>query len=266
MTEQTYNTSPTVAQLVRALDRGLLILETLSSATDELGVTELAERCGLDKSTVHRLLATLARRDYVRQSPHTRGYSLGLKIFELYDALQGRLGLQDVCRPFLAQLMELTDETSHLAVLSGAEIVFIDWFVSSHVVSVRTQIGRQEPAYCTALGRAILAFLPRTEVLRILSQTRLQSYTTGTPTDQHAMLRTLDITRKTGFAVDDEEFLEGVRCLAAPVFDFQGNPIAAMGISGPSTRLSKARCQKLGPVVVQQATLASKALGYRSAS
>lgn len=259
---KTTNAKPAASQIARTLDRGLVLLEALAAASDEPGVTELADRCDLDKSTAHRLLATLAQRGYVQQSPRTRGYALGTKILELYDALQQRLGLQETCRPFLAKLVELTGETSHLAVLSGKSIVFVDWFTSPHMVSVRTQIGRQEPVHCTALGQAMLAFMPREEAKRILDGIPLHAYTPATPTTPNALLRSLDATREAGFSIDDEEFLTGVRCIAAPVLDYRGAPVAAIGISGPASRLSRARCRKLGAVVVEQASAASRMLGY----
>jgi len=215
-------TKSAAPHIARTLDRGLVLLETLAAIADEPGVTELAERCDLDKSTAHRLLATLAQRGYVQQNPRTRGYALGTKILELYDALQQRLGLQETCRPFLARLVELTGETSHLAVLSGKSIVFVDWFTSPHMVSVRTQIGRQEPVHCTALGQAMLAFMSREDAKRILDGIPLHAYTPATPTTPNALLRSLDATREAGFAIDDEEFLAGVRCVAAPVLRLPG--------------------------------------------
>lgn len=212
---------------------------------------------------MHRLLSTLAQRGYVQQSPRSRNYTLGLRVFDLYDSLQGKLGLQEICRPFLAKLVELTGETSHLAVLSGTSITFVDWFTSPHMVSARTQIGRQEPVYCTALGQAILACMPPEDLRPILDHIHLRPYTSGTPTAEAALLEELEKARKNGYAVDDEGFLEGVRCVGAPVLDYKGYPVAAMGIAGPATRVTRAACRKLGPIVVDQATMASKALGYR---
>ena len=247
---------------VRTLDRGLVLLETLAGTEDGLGLTELSQRCGLDKSTAYRLLMTLLQRGYVRQNARTRRYSLGLKIFDLYDAAQNGLGLQEVCRPFLRQLLEVSGETSHLAVLSGWQIVFLDTMRTHQIVGVRTQIGRYEPAYCTALGKAVLAALPREEAMSLFKDVELRAYTALTPTSLDALAGELDRVAETGYAVDNEEFIAGVRCVATPVMDVKRQPAGAIGISGPATRLSAERCAALGDVVRRIGESASEAMGY----
>ncbi len=245
----------------RTLDRGLAVLEELAQARGALGITELAERCGLDKSTVHRLLVTLAARGYVQQNPRTREYALGLKLFDLYDALQDSLGLRESCRPLLNELAEASGETSHLAVLEGADVVFVDKVATKQVMGVRTVIGRSEPAHCTALGKAILATLPETQCAALSARAELRAYTDRTPVTREALARELALTKERGWALDNEEFLLGVRCLAAAVVDRAGRPVGALGISGPATRLSGERCEELGPYVRGLAERASVALG-----
>jgi len=253
-----------MGQGARTLDRGLMVLETLASSGRRLGVTELSQVCGFDKSTVYRLLTTLVRRGYAQHDPNTRQYSLGLKILELHDALQDSLALQDTVRPFLARLVKETGETSHLAVLSGNEIVFIDWINTEQVVGVRTQIGRREPAAYTALGRAILAALPAGETDAILRSSELRQYTSRTLSSFEELHEDLRRTAERGFAVDNEEFIQGVRCVAAPVRDVAGRAVGALGISGPATRLTVRRCVEIGRVVRDLAESASKSLGYKT--
>ena len=246
----------------RTLERGLAILDILAETMRPMGVTELAEHLDLDKSTVHRLLTTLVRRGYARQVSHTRNYALGAQTLVLYDAFQAHLDLQEICRPLLREMTDTTGETSHLAVLSGSNIVFVDWIASPQVMGVRTVVGRSEPAWCTALGKAILAALPRDERETALQDTDFKAYTDRTPVARKAVEADLKLSANRGWALDNEEFLLGVRCIASAVFDRTGYPVAAMGISAPAIRLNIARCRKLGPEIQLMAHHASALLGY----
>ncbi len=249
----------------RTLDRGLMLLETLAAGRQPMGITELARRCELDKSTVHRLVTTFLERGYLRQDPHTHLYSLGLKIFDLYDALQGQLGLQEGCRPFLLELQEASGETAHFAVLSGAQIVFVDWVSTRQVMGVQTMVGRGEPAHCTALGKAILAALSEEERAAVLAKAKLGAYTDKTTTQPEALERELAEIAQRGWALDNEEFILGVRCISAAVLDRAERPVGALGISAPATRLTLERCEELGPYIHKVALRASAVLGRVSA-
>jgi DNA-binding IclR family transcriptional regulator len=248
----------------RTLARGLDILELLASAPRPLGVTELGEQLGLDKSTAHRLLTTLVKRGYARQDPQSRNYTIGAQALVLYDAFQSQADLQKICRPLLQELTDITGETSHLAVLSGVNIVFLDWVCTPQVMGVRTVVGRSEPAHCTALGKAILVALPEKQQDDILRGAVLHAYTVRTPVTLPGIQADFEASRVRGWTLDNEEFLLGVRCLAAAILDHTGHPVAALGISGPATRLSLARCRKLGPQVLSIARNASRILGYRT--
>ena len=247
----------------KTLERGLRVLEALADACGTAGVTEIAARCGLDKTTAHRLLATLVRSGYARRDVDTRAYSLGLKVFDLYDGLQAGLGLQEICRPHLARLNEISGETSHLAVLAGTDIMFVDWVNTKEAMGVRTTVGRKEPAFCTALGRAMLAAMPNGERQRILADSELRAYTSRTLITISEIEADLVADTRRGYALDNEEFLVGVRCIAAPVLGPQGEVAAAMGVSGPAARMKMSHCRKLGPPVGAIAAEASAALGYR---
>lgn len=246
----------------RTLERGLAILDILAQTQRPMGVTELAERLDLDKSTVHRLLTTLVRGGYARQESHTRNYALGAQVLVLYDAFQEYLDLRKICRPLLREMTDITKETSHLAVLSGANIVFVDWISTPQVMGVRTVVGRSEPAWCTALGKAILAALPDDDRDAALRGTDFKAYTDRTPVTLDAMGAELEVSANRGWALDNEEFLLGVRCIASAVLDRAGYPVAALGISAPAIRLNIARCRKLGPQINELARRASVLLGY----
>lgn len=252
----------TASSGARTLDRGLAILDVLAQVRRAIGVTEIAEQLHLDKSTVHRLLSTLAKRGYVQQKNDSRHYMLGPQVLALYDAFQEHVGLQQLCRPMLEALTALSQETSHLAILSGVDIVFLDYISTPQMMGVRTMIGRREPAYCTALGRALLAALPRDKRIELLEETTFQAYTERTPMSLPAVNAILDASEEKGWALDNEEFLAGVRCLASVIVDGRGQPVAAIGISGPAARLSEKRCHELGPRIHAIALGASAQLGY----
>lgn len=248
----------------RTLSRGLDILELLAKAPHSMGVTELAESLELDKSTVHRLLTTLTKRGYARQDTRLRRYTLGAQALVLHDAFQAQIGVQQLCRPLLREMTDITGETSHLAILSGANIVFLDWICTPEVMGVRTVVGRSEPIHCTALGKALLAALPEEERKKLLQDIRLTAYTDKTPVTLAAVEKDLQASIIRGWTLDNEEFLLGVRCLAAVVLDSTGYPVAALGISGPATRLTMPKCRKFGPQIGIIARRASNLLGYRA--
>lgn len=246
----------------RTLGRGLDILELLATASRAMGVTELGEQLGLDKSTVHRLLTTLVKRGYARQELHSRNYALGAQALVLCDAFQSQTGLQQICHPLLQEMTGITGETSHLAVLSGMNIVFVDWVSTPHVMGIRTVVGRSEPAHCTALGKAILAALPAEQKRDILQNVSFQAYTKHAPATIAEIEEDLKTSVTRGWTLDNEEFLSGVRCISAAVLDSTGYPVAAMGISGPATRMTMARCKKAGPQICAISHRASLMLGY----
>jgi len=248
--------------IIRSLDKGLLLLETIEQAETPVGLAELASRLGWDKATIHRLLATLERRGYLLRDPSTRRYTLGLKIFGLYESVTRGFDIQRVTRPFLVRIAEQTGETAHLAVALSGCIVFIDRVASSESLAVNTQIGAQEPMFCTALGRAILAWLPEAE-LRQRVPTPLPRYTRKTVSTIPALRACLASIRDRGYAVDDEEYLPGIRCVASPILGPAGTPIAAIGISGPRTRLSLAMLRRFGAGIQDAARQLSERAGWR---
>lgn len=252
----------TIPSGARTLDRGLTILDALAQAQRAMGVTELSAQLGLDKSTVHRLLTTLVQRGYARRDPRTRNYTLGVQALVLYDAFQEQIGLRNLCHGLLEELAELSGETSHLAVLAGMNIVFVDSVETQQMLAVLTVVGRSEPAHCTALGKAILAVLPNEQRDEMLRDAVFEAYTDRTPTTREALEADLQETAERGWAFDNEEFLLGVRCLSSAVHDHAGYPVAALGISGPASRLTIDRCNALGKQVSAIARRASTLLGY----
>jgi IclR family KDG regulon transcriptional repressor len=230
---------------IQSLARGLRILEILAQAQDGVSITELAERLGVDKGSASRLVATLASYGYAEKDEQTRRYHLGLQVVTISRSLLTRLPFREVTKPFLRQLMERTGECAHLAVPGQGKVLYIDQVESPATLRVNAQVGTMNPLHCTALGKILLAFggvkLPAD----------LEAFTPNTITNTEQLLKNLDQIRDQGYAVDDEEFDLGVRCIAVPVKDFRGKVVASMGISGPATRMTAERLPELTSILLE---------------
>ena len=253
---------PAFRYQVRAVDKALRILETLGQASEDLGLVELSRQLAIEKSTLHRLLGTLEARGFVRRDPISLRYSLGIRMLELGTAVTARSALARAAHPVLDRLALRSRQTVNLAVLDGDEILYVAKRESPDPLRLTVEVGRRLPAHCTALGKAMLAFRPVPEVRRLFGRRkRLRQFTPSTITDPHKLLRHLDEVRRTGVAVDREELVPGLRCLAAPVLDFTGNAVAAMSISAPAVTLGEERVAELRPMLVEAVAEVSKALG-----
>ncbi|HXZ44990.1 MAG TPA: IclR family transcriptional regulator [archaeon] len=249
---------------IRAVAHSLKLVDALAASDHGRGVTELSEELRLAKSTVYRLLQTLVSHRYVVQDPATGRYHLGLKFLELGFLVSNRLSIPAIARPHLQRLMEATNETVHLGLLEGHEVVYADKIECSQTIRMYSRIGRRSPLHCTALGKALLAYQPE-EVLREVLCAGLQRQTARTITTARALRAELKQIREAGHASDNEEFEEGLRCLAAPVRDHRDAVVASVGIAGPAMRFKPERVPELIKLVQETAEAVSAALGYRAA-
>jgi len=226
---------------VQAVERALAIIEVLANMGAPAAITELAEKVQLKVSTVHRLLATLIRRSFVEQDVKTSKYKLALKIYEIGNAaLYYTTDIRAKAKPYLEELVEKSNETANLAILDGGEVVFIDQVESNNLVIVKMfgKVGSRGPAYCTALGKVLLADLQEKELDTVLANTIFEKYTNDTITQPEKLKKELERVRREGYALDLGEREEGVRCVAAPVRDHEGRVVAAVSVSGPSPRIT----------------------------
>lgn len=245
------------------LDRGLRILELLAGeeAKSGLTLTELGRALGMHRSTLFRFLATLRARGYIDRDPVTDRYRLGSRVLTIAGAFLDNLDIRHVARPALQDLCDRTHELVHLATLDHGEVVTIERIEGKHPVSLQTGVGQRRPVYCTASGKAILAHLPAERVDRILAQ-GMPTYTPRTITSPAVMHEHLAEVRRLGYAVDDEERIEGVRCAAAAVFGHDGTVAGAISVAAPIQRASYERLQHLGEEVRITAEEISRQLGF----
>jgi IclR family acetate operon transcriptional repressor len=248
---------------VQSVDRALDLLEALASTDAEVAITSLANRTGLHVSTAHRLLATLVRRGYVRQNPDTSRYYAGPKLATLAEG-RSRFGeLRTRARGLLRTLAEATRETANLSVLDDTWAVYLETVPGPQMVRLFTTVGNRVPLHATGSGKALLAWLPAPRREAILERLELRAHTPRTIAEPNALRRALEEVRERGYAVDDEEFDEGVRCIAVPVGPL-GAPIAAISVSGPASRLGRPRLGELAPMLRRCASELADALRERA--
>jgi DNA-binding IclR family transcriptional regulator len=253
--------------LVQAIERAASILDTLGAHPRGISVGELSAKVNLPKGTTHRLLASLAYFGYVRRDAKTRRYSLGFKLVELGNRLLDHLDLSTEARPFLTELAERTRETVHLVVMDQGEIVYVDKVESTDSpggLRMASRIGARTPAHSCAVGKVLLAHATEEELDAFIQDKGLVRMTDHTITDP-AQLRThLKSVRQVGYAVDDEENEQGIRCVAAPIRNERGHVIAAISISAPAIRVTTETIDtNLKREVMQTAFRISAKLGFR---
>ena len=241
----------------------LLVLKVFSEEEAEIGISNLAKRLGLAKSTVHRLAVTLAAEGFLEQNADNGRYRLGLSLFSLGALVRRRMDLSNKARPLLGLLRDKAQEAVHLAILAQTSIIYLYKLESSQAIGIRSYIGARKPAFCTAEGRVLLAYGPP-EVIAAVLKEGLVERTPKTGTNAAALKRALEQARLSGYAVDDEESEVGIRCLAAPIRDISGKVIAAVGLAGPVQRLTTKVLRALARDVIGTADAVSARLGYRS--
>ena len=241
----------------------LLVLKVFSEDEAEIGISSLAKRLGLAKSTVHRLAVTLASEGFLEQNPDNGRYRLGLSLFALGALVRQRMDVSNQARPLLGALRDSTQEAVHLAILAQTSIMVLYNLETSQAIGIRSYIGTRKPAFCTSEGRALLAFGPPEMVETVINE-GLVARTPKTNTDPDMLRKTLDEVRQLGHAIDDEESEVGMRGIAAPIRDISGRVIAAVGLAGPIQRLTKKDLRGFAPQVIGTADAISLRLGYRA--
>jgi IclR family transcriptional regulator, KDG regulon repressor len=246
---------------VQVLERALGILDVLAQQ-DQLAPGEIASRLTLHKSTIHRLLAVLEKRGYVDRSGTNGKYSLGMKLIELGTRASSRLDLCELAGPVLDRLMEQTGETAHIGILSQGSVVSIADSESYKTLRTPSTVGRRNPAHCSSQGKVLIAGMNPKELRAFLGVSPLRKFTRKTITSVAALQRELARVRQQGYAIDDEEFEAGLKCVGAPIRDRAGDVVAAVSIAGPASRLQPERMPELIRVVMEAAGYLSRALGH----
>ncbi|HTJ08004.1 MAG TPA: IclR family transcriptional regulator [Caldimonas sp.] len=235
------------AGIDKTVVKSLAMLEHLVDLGRPAGITELALASGLQKSNVHRILSTLRFTGYVR-STAASAYEPTLRAWELGQRIHARMDIAAIARPHLRRLVQASDETSHLAIFEGTEIVYIEKVETANPVRAHTPLGGRAPAYCTASGKALLGGQAPTVVAEVA---RLSvRHTPSTIIKRDELVRAVEQARERGYATNIGEFRPNVGGVAAPVTNRLGDVVAAVGIAGPLDRLKWPRIRQLAPVVM----------------
>jgi DNA-binding IclR family transcriptional regulator len=238
-----------------------MVLELLAAHGRGLTFTEISTIMRLPKSSLHELLTILTDRHFVEWDPDGRRYALGIRTWECGQAYIGQRDLMDVIRPLMQSVGVAVNETVQLAILDGRDTVYLERVDSSHTLRLQTQVGSREPAHMTSLGKVMLADLRDSELLRLFEDQTLVPRTPHTLVTLTDLLESLRRIRALGFAIDNEEFSTGLRCVAVPIRGHSGSTIAAMSISVPLMRGSAHSLTAFASSLARVSTEASRRLG-----
>ncbi len=244
-----------------SLENALKVLESFNVDNTQKRVTQIAQELNLAKSTVSRLLKTLLNEGYVKKNHETQKYSLGNKILTLYSALMSNLEIVKEANPILENLAKQTSESIQLAEFEGSNIIYMEQIESSYPIQISAHVGKTNPIHCTSSGRLLLAYQDIDTIETVLSKD-LKKYTSSTVTDPNTLKKELLEVRSLGYCYIENEFIDGIVSIAAPIRDYNKNVIAAVSLVGPIQRINGVKIQSYINKVVQASEEISQNMGY----
>jgi len=253
-------------KIIHSIDRALQVLELFSLEKPEWGITEISKALNIYKSNVHNVLTTLAEKGFVIKDSKTDKYKLGIKFFELGSIVIKNMDLRKIAHPYIEELSKEFNETVHLGVLDKGRVVSIEREESDKSLCSHIEIGKRTPLHCTAVGKAIMAYLSEDEINLIIREKGLEKFTENTITTKKDLENEFKKIRKQGYAVDNMEHEEGVRCVAGSIRDHTGEVIASMSISGPAFRINENNISNIAKKVKEYCDYISKEMGYSNSN
>jgi IclR family KDG regulon transcriptional repressor len=247
---------------VTSLVKALRVLDSFSLEQPEQGVTEIAERLGINKSTVYNILSTCEAMGYVQQDPHTRRYRLGLHILRLGQVVREGMDLRRVVLPIMERVRDHYREAVHFSVELNGQVVYLETVQPSERSVASLTVGKSAYMHCTGVGKAILAHMPLAQAQAIISEQGMARYTKNTITDLAELEKELEKIRQQGYAIDNMEYEWGIRCIAVPIRNESGDVRASMSISGPSERLPLETIAEMAQPLIRFGADVSRRLGW----
>lgn len=248
---------------VQSVERALMLLDLLAREHREMSLTEIANCMHWPKSTVHGLIATLRDCSYVDQSLVSGCYRLGVRLFELGNIVARSWDIRALALPALQNLNNQLGEMVQLATEDKGEVLYLEKLDSTHMMRIVSEIGARLPMHCTGLGKVLLAYKKPAEIKWILTKHGMPPMTSRTITNREALERELIKIRRQGYAMDDREIMDSLRCVAAPVYDRDGNVKYAISVSGLANSLQGERLEMARDELLLTAKSLSYAMGYR---
>lgn len=247
---------------IRSVTKAVRLLEALAGDNAPVGVSELGRQLGMDKASVSRMLRTLEQAGFVAQDAASQRFTLGVALIALGQKALKRVDLREAARPSLESLARTTGECAHIAILVANRAFYLDQAMPDRGIGMDAGIGSLAPLHCTALGKSLLAFQDEASRAGILAELDFEVFTRRTITDPAIFANHIAEVRRRGLAHDDEEFSVGVRCIAAPIFRHDGTVSGAIGVSGPSPRVTDDRLAEWEDLVRSEAEAVSRRLGF----
>ncbi|QGU96270.1 helix-turn-helix domain-containing protein [Clostridium bovifaecis] len=247
--------------IIQSVARAINILECFSGNEKELGISEISDQMQLSKSTIYGLVNTLVFYGYLEQNNENKKYRLGIKLLQLGNIVHKRLNLIDIAKPYCESLSKKYNAGVHLGALYGGKVIYVDKVDSPDSIIVYSQVGKTAPMHCTGVGKSILAYLPEDFVEGKVLNKELIKYTPNTIVTREELLKELESIRQKGYSQDYEEIEFGLRCIAVPIFNAKGEPIAAISVSSPIGKIAEERIEELVVDLKDSALNISKRLG-----
>lgn len=250
---------------VQSIERAFVILEALSETPEGMQITRLSEKVGLTKSTVHRLLTTLLNMNYVQKDIDSDRYKLGYRLIYLSRNIINNIDIISIAKPHLEELARDVNETIHLCIEDKGEVLYVDKIESRQTIRMISKVGNRAPMYCTGVGKMLLSGMDKEQFERVCSKTNFIVHTPNTIADKNMLYQEIEKIRQQGYALDNIEHEDGIRCIAAPIFDSEGKVVASFSISGPSNRITM---QLIEEQLIEKTRTASinisRLLGYKA--
>lgn len=247
---------------IQAIDRSVSILNCFSKNKRELKLSEISDETNLNKSTVHGILSTLKYHGYINQDEKTQKYRLGLELLKYGELVLGAIDISTIAKPIICMMSRSLGETVHIGIMDGSEIVYVLKAESEDSIKISASIGSRSPLFLTADGRAILAHMNLEKAIIHIPE-KMDKLTENTIIEREKFIDELKIIRKNGYAIDNEEIMEGIVCIAAPIFDYDGEARYGMSILGPASRLTGEKLQECLELILDKAKEISHNIGYK---
>ena len=247
---------------VKSVDKALLILKLLKEKGRDMRLTEISDELDIDKGTLHGLISTLKFHGFVDQDRKTQKYRLGLYLIQLGESTLKSLDIIEITSPIIEEVSDKLQETVHIGELDGIEVVYVNKKESKQSMRIYTEIGARNPAFCTGVGKVMLAYLNEDDLYNIIPD-ELKEYTPYTITDKKELINNLMTIKEKGYALDNEEYSMGLKCVAAPILNYEGEAIYAISVSGPTVRMTEEKVRESIKEIKKAAEEISIKIGYK---
>lgn len=247
---------------IKSVVKAARIINMLADAGQPLSLAAMSANLGISKSTLHGIISTLVDVKFMAQDQQTGRYRLGTRLFEIGSAISSQWNVRKIAYPIIQQIVAEIGETVHMAVLDDYEVLYINKQESTSSIRIVTDVGVKLPAHCTGLGKALLSGLSRLELQFMVKNKGLSKHTESTITNFDDLWKEMKLIKSRGYAMDEQEFVEGLRCVAVPIFNHSGEIAAALSISGPVSRMRDEKIERGMECLLKAAAEISERMGY----